>query len=444
MDNMILKTPTDRIFSKDIVKELFLGAQCIMVQDLWKISPQHLCTILKFSDDQLYTVLSKMDEMSLDSDLSFKENMAEYWRVAEQTRKDDRFKAGLENAIQKDPSNRINNLNSTKNPSNISNPAVDNDLTKLKGLISEYGKIWENYKMSKALFMDVFNDNKVLWHSLLACVEESIPEEISRIDTCSQTDYYRFVKRIKGTIGCSDEVANRAVSLWVSAISIGVDLDNAEKQRDSHEIKSQDDIPIEEIELTVREFNALKRAGINTIGDIYKKSPDDYMGVRNLGRKSYEEVLAKLKKLGLSMNSENNIEAENKHPGKDKCDRLREIRKKIAEANGIDFIPTECHHTGPCPGTCPVCDEEIKYIDDELQKKRARGEEIVLNGIAANDIKESGCDIEPDHYEDIIEMGMALPPDLKGNKHNGKTNDSDDEITMGIVNPDDFSDGDIW
>jgi len=215
------------------------------------------------------------------------------------------------------------------------------------------------------------------------------------------------------------------------------------------------DTSIDELDLTVREYNALKRAGINTIGDLKKLNSEDMMGNYDRIRrklldkviekiKKNNELIEKLKELGIYLDASNDNDAEHNHPGRDKCDKLREIRKKIAEANGIDFIPAECHHTGPCLGTCPVCDEEIKYIDNELQKKRARGEEIVLNGIAANDIKESGCDIEPDHYEDIIEMGMALPPDLKGNKHNGKTNDSDDEITMGMVNPDDFSDGDIW
>ena len=59
---------------------------------------------------------------------------------------------------------------------------------------------------------------------------------------------------------------------------------------------------IDELELSVRSYNCLKRAGINTVEELCSKTPDDMMKVRNLGRKSLEEVLAKLKELGLSLN----------------------------------------------------------------------------------------------------------------------------------------------
>ena len=58
---------------------------------------------------------------------------------------------------------------------------------------------------------------------------------------------------------------------------------------------------IEELELSVRSFNCLKRAGINTVEELTKKTPDDMMKVRNLGKKSLEEVLNKLKELGLKL-----------------------------------------------------------------------------------------------------------------------------------------------
>ena len=58
---------------------------------------------------------------------------------------------------------------------------------------------------------------------------------------------------------------------------------------------------IEELELSVRSFNCLKRAGINTVQELCNKTPDDMMKVRNLGRKSLEEVLAKLEELGLQL-----------------------------------------------------------------------------------------------------------------------------------------------
>ena len=64
---------------------------------------------------------------------------------------------------------------------------------------------------------------------------------------------------------------------------------------------------IDELELSVRSYNCLKRAGINTVEELCNRTSEDMMKVRNLGRKSLEEVLAKLKELGLELNPERGI-----------------------------------------------------------------------------------------------------------------------------------------
>ena len=63
------------------------------------------------------------------------------------------------------------------------------------------------------------------------------------------------------------------------------------------------EMTIEDLDLSVRSFNCLKRAGINTVEDLISKSEEEMMKVRNLGRKSLEEVLAKLHSLGFSLSS---------------------------------------------------------------------------------------------------------------------------------------------
>ena len=68
--------------------------------------------------------------------------------------------------------------------------------------------------------------------------------------------------------------------------------------------KSKDKIlekTIEDLELSVRSFNCLKRANINTVEDLISKSPEEMMKVRNLGKKSFDEVNAKLKELGFAL-----------------------------------------------------------------------------------------------------------------------------------------------
>ncbi|MBQ6013509.1 MAG: DNA-directed RNA polymerase subunit alpha, partial [Firmicutes bacterium] len=61
------------------------------------------------------------------------------------------------------------------------------------------------------------------------------------------------------------------------------------------------EMTIEELDLSVRSFNCLKRAGINTVEDLIGKTEDDMMKVRNLGRKSLDEVVAKLNSLGYDL-----------------------------------------------------------------------------------------------------------------------------------------------
>lgn len=69
--------------------------------------------------------------------------------------------------------------------------------------------------------------------------------------------------------------------------------------------------------------------------------------------------------------------------GKDKCKILKEIRQEIAKNNDIEFITSECKHVGDCRGTCPKCEEELAYLERELEKKRALGKKTMVAGIAA-------------------------------------------------------------
>ena len=64
------------------------------------------------------------------------------------------------------------------------------------------------------------------------------------------------------------------------------------------------EMTIEELDLSVRSFNCLKRAGINTVNDLIEKSAEEMMKVRNLGKKSFDEVKEKLHSLGYDLNSE--------------------------------------------------------------------------------------------------------------------------------------------
>ena len=69
--------------------------------------------------------------------------------------------------------------------------------------------------------------------------------------------------------------------------------------------------------------------------------------------------------------------------GKSTCKLLKSIRQQIADANGISYRPIECHHKGDCAGTCPACEEEIRYLERELKARKGNGFGMKVAGIAA-------------------------------------------------------------
>ena len=69
--------------------------------------------------------------------------------------------------------------------------------------------------------------------------------------------------------------------------------------------------------------------------------------------------------------------------GKSTCKLLKDIRQQIADANGISYQPKECQHKGDCAGTCPACEEEIRYLERELKVRKGNGFGMKVAGIAA-------------------------------------------------------------
>ena len=69
--------------------------------------------------------------------------------------------------------------------------------------------------------------------------------------------------------------------------------------------------------------------------------------------------------------------------GKTICRTLKAIRQQVADANDISYKPAECHHRGDCAGTCPACEAEVKYINQQLDLRRQLGKAVVIAGISA-------------------------------------------------------------
>ena len=64
------------------------------------------------------------------------------------------------------------------------------------------------------------------------------------------------------------------------------------------------------------------------------------------------------------------------------CKVLKDVRQKIANENGISYHPEECHHKGECTGTCPGCEKEIRYLEEQLKNKQHSGLGMKVAGIA--------------------------------------------------------------
>ncbi len=127
-----------------------------------------------------------------------------------------------------------------------------------------------------------------------------------------QTDFDKLTLDVytNGTLSPEDSVS-LAAKVLSEHLNLFVDLSDAASRTEVMSAKKEDvkidvmNMSIDELELSVRSFNCLKRAGINTVSELTNKTPDEMMKVRNLGRKSLEEVLEKLKDLGLELKNGN-------------------------------------------------------------------------------------------------------------------------------------------
>lgn len=94
--------------------------------------------------------------------------------------------------------------------------------------------------------------------------------------------------------------------------------------------------------------------------------------------------------------------------GKSKCKILKDIRRQIAQENDITLVTSECKYQGDCSGTCPKCEAEVFFLEQELEKRRKTGKKVVLAGIAAATIVGIACcGIEDSDPE--VEHGGTAP-----------------------------------
>jgi len=99
------------------------------------------------------------------------------------------------------------------------------------------------------------------------------------------------------------------------------------------------------------------------------------------------------------------------------CEALKALRKRIADTNDIPFEMEECSHKGDCPGTCPKCESELRYLMEAIDKREQEGKPVILDGIMSEEELRKAFSIIPteknipENPEEMETMGVPEPPE---------------------------------
>ena len=105
--------------------------------------------------------------------------------------------------------------------------------------------------------------------------------------------------------------------------------------------------------------------------------------------------------------------------GKSICASLKQVRKRVADSNGIVYAPKVCHFEGDCNGTCPACEAEVRYLEHQLDLLRKAGKAVTVMGVALGMTLTTGC------------KQTNNPKALQETQDSGQTNEN--QITTGLV-----------
>lgn len=130
--------------------------------------------------------------------------------------------------------------------------------------------------------------------------------------------------------------------------------------------------------------------------------------------------------------------------GKEKCRALKQIRKAIADSNGIEYAIEECPFQGECKGTCPKCEDELRNLEKELEKRQRLGKAVAIAGVSLSAASfMTGCSFS-DVVSGALDGVQSFVSDIKTNI---KGSGGDDGAMVGDVsapeNIYEYDDGDV-
>ena len=118
--------------------------------------------------------------------------------------------------------------------------------------------------------------------------------------------------------------------------------------------------------------------------------------------------------------------------GKQTCEYLKSVRRKVAMENDIPLVERECTHEGDCRGTCPYCEAEVRYLEKELRKRSQLGKAVTVAGIALGSLAMTSCqpqvvgDVEntsqtdSERVENVVTDSLLQNPDKPDKDSNGE------------------------
>lgn len=165
-------------------------------------------------------------------------------------------------------------------------------MNKLKVVIEKYPDIWEYDHLFRAVLMDIYPEEKLIRNLLRVSVEERIPHQLKEMNQYSFVKRFELSKSMVEAYGCSKEMADLIVDLWIEAFGLRSNnrLTNDAIARHS----------IEELDLSASAYNSLKRAGVNIVADVMRPRKEEPMFGRstfNFSKRAYDELVRKIKEL---------------------------------------------------------------------------------------------------------------------------------------------------
>lgn len=94
--------------------------------------------------------------------------------------------------------------------------------------------------------------------------------------------------------------------------------------------------------------------------------------------------------------------------GKNICKVLKDVRRKVARENDIPLEIPECTFDGECRGTCPRCEAEVRYLEQELRKRKSLGKAVTIAGIALSSMVAAGCSPKQTPGEPILPQNTPV------------------------------------